>query len=146
MVAFGRDLASALVANACALSRAVAAEGLDVVAADRGFTASHQVLVLTGRTRVADVASASEAASILCTPVRLGTKNGGEAEPGLRLGTCEVTRRGMDTAAMARATRLVRRLVLDGESPVSVRPDVRELLARFAETRYGSPRPPARNG
>lgn len=136
MVAFGRDYASAVVANARALAAALAAEGFDVVAADRGYTASHQVLVRTEGTRVADVAGALEGASVLGTLVRLVTRNGGEPEPALRFGTCEVTRRGMGGDAMARVGRLLRRLLLDGESPEHVRSDVRELLAGFTTARY----------
>jgi glycine hydroxymethyltransferase len=139
MVAFGRDYAGAVVGNARALGRALAAECFDVVAADRGFTASHQSLVITAGTRVPDVGRTLEAASILCTLVRVVRRNGGEPEPALRLGTCEVTRRGMSGDEMGRVARLMRRLLLDGESPERIQSEVRDLLAGFGTVRYAFP-------
>jgi glycine hydroxymethyltransferase len=141
MLAFGRDYASAVVGNARALGRALAAEGFDVVAAERGFTASHQTLVITAGARVADVGPALEAASILCTPVRVVRRNGGEPEPALRLGSCELTRRGMGRDEMGRVARFIRRLLLDGESPDRVQADVRDLLAGFGTVHYAFPGP-----
>jgi glycine hydroxymethyltransferase len=139
MVAFGRDYASAVVANARALGRALLAEGFDVVAADRGCTASHQILVLTAGMRVADVGRALETASIHCTLVRIVRRNGSEPETALRLGTCESTRRGMGVEEMGRVARLLRRLLLDGESPERIRAEVRDLLAAFGTVRYAFP-------
>ncbi|MDA0878273.1 MAG: serine hydroxymethyltransferase, partial [archaeon] len=46
--AFGVDYAHDTVANAKALAAALAAEGFDVLAEDRGYTASHQVLTRHG--------------------------------------------------------------------------------------------------
>jgi glycine hydroxymethyltransferase len=139
MVAFGRDYASAVVANARALGRALLAEGFDVVAADRGCTASHQVHALIAGARVADVGRALEAASIHCTLVRVVRRNGGEPEPALRLGTCESTRRGMGVEEMGRVARLLRRLLLAGESPERIRAEVRDLVGAFSTVCYAFP-------
>jgi len=45
---FGTDYAKDIVANAKSLATALAAEGFDVLAEDRGYTASHQVLTRHG--------------------------------------------------------------------------------------------------
>jgi len=136
MIAFGQEYAQQVVANARALGRALAAEGFVVVAAERGFTDSHQVLLTTRGCRVADVRAVLEAGTVLCTPVPLLLDAGRVPEPGLRLGTAEVTRRGMGPDEMVSIARIFRRLLLDGDSPERVAGAARELMTRFTAVRY----------
>ena len=136
MMAFGREYATAIVANARGLGAALADEGFAVVGADRGFTASHQVLMLTARCRVPNPGKVLESAGLLCTPVRLVTERGGAPQPGLRLGTSEVTRRGMAAPEMKVAASLMGRLLLHAEPPSAAAGDIRELATQFSTARY----------
>jgi glycine hydroxymethyltransferase len=136
MVAFGRDYAAALVANARALGQALVNEGFQVMGSHLGFTSSHQTLLLLPGVRVADVMAALQAASILSSPVNVIRQNGAKPEPALRLGPNDPTRRGMGPGEMAVTARLLRRLLLDGEAPERVASAVRELRAAFPGVHY----------
>ncbi|MEM3536648.1 MAG: hypothetical protein QXF44_02605, partial [Candidatus Bathyarchaeia archaeon] len=54
----------------------------------------------------------------------------------VRLGTCEVTRRGMKESEMERIADLINRTVKEGENPEKVRRDVAKLCAEFQKVEY----------
>ncbi|PYM12250.1 MAG: serine hydroxymethyltransferase, partial [Candidatus Rokuibacteriota bacterium] len=139
LVAFGREYAGAIVANARALGGALAAEGFTIAAADLGFTSSHQVLVLPDGWRAPDAAAALERAGIQCSLVALHRAADAPAVTGLRLGTSGVTRRGMTPAEMKVAARLMARALLHVEDGEVIRKEVRELRAAFPDVRYTFP-------
>jgi glycine hydroxymethyltransferase len=137
--AFGEAYARDTVANARALAEALAAEGFDVLAADRGFTRSHQVVTRHGASDSgagAKAAQTLEAAGIITNMNMLP----GDTKPlhpsGLRLGSQELTRVGMGKAEMQEVARFFARALLKGEDPAKVRRDVKEFKARFQEVRY----------
>jgi glycine hydroxymethyltransferase len=109
----GGRYAHACIANAQRLGAALAARGFDVLAADRGYTASHHLAVHAGAA-VARLAEAGIHASAATANV-------------LRLGTQELTRRGFGEAAMDTIADLMARVLVHGESPATVREDVRAL-------------------
>jgi glycine hydroxymethyltransferase len=112
----GGQYARACIANARRLGAALAARGLDVLAADRGYTASHHLAVHAPAASAARLADAGIHASAATATV-------------LRLGTQELTRRGFGEAAMDDVADLMGRVLLDGEPPSAVREDVRALRA-----------------
>jgi len=137
MVAFGRDYARAIVANAQALAGALAAAGFTVAGAEQGFTSSHQVLVYPRGIRVEDITTAMATARILCSLVPL--RAGDEIVTGLRLGTSSVTRRGMTPVEMRELARLMTRLLLHAEDPAIIGKEVRALRASFPTVQYAFP-------
>jgi glycine hydroxymethyltransferase len=137
MVAFGRDYARAIVANAQALAGALAAAGFTVAGAEQGFTTSHQVLVYPRGIRVEDITTAMATARILCSLVPL--RAGDETVTGLRLGTSSVTRRGMTPVEMRELARLMTRLLLHAEDPAIIGKEVRALRASFPTVQYAFP-------
>lgn len=139
LVAFGREYAEAIVANARALGRALAAEGFTIAAADLGFTSSHQVLVLPDGWRAPDAPAALERGGLQCSLVPLHRTADAPAVTGLRLGTSGVTRRGMEPAEMKVAARLMARTLLHLEDGDVIRKEVRELRAAFPGVRYAFP-------
>ena len=114
MLAFWKDYARDVVANAQALARALDAEGVPVLARDQGHTRSHLILFEPGTRDATEAVRLLEAAGLFATPVRLPT---GSPLKGIRMGTASVTRRGMGTGEMAAIAIFVRRVVLDGEDP-----------------------------
>ena len=100
---FGNDYARDIVSNAKALAVALAAEGFDVLAEDRGYTASHQVLTRHGEI---DSGAGRKAAEILeqsgiITNMNMLPGDTKAMQPsGLRLGVPELTRVGMGTDEM----------------------------------------------
>jgi glycine hydroxymethyltransferase len=137
--AFGVDYAHDTVANAKALAAALAAEGFDVLAEDRGYTASHQVLTRHGTSDSGagrDAAALLETAGIVTNMNMLPGDTKAMSPSGLRLGTQELTRHGMGPSEMEEVAALYRRLLIDGEDATRVRLDVRELRSGFADVQY----------
>jgi glycine hydroxymethyltransferase len=135
MLAFGKAYASAVVQNAQALARALDEEGLVVVGKDRGFTQSHVVLVDMTRTRGGiEALHWLEAAHIACTPTGLPKTH--PTRGALRLGSAACTRKGMTEGEMKEVARLIRRVVVDREDPITVGRDVALLASSFTEVHY----------
>jgi glycine hydroxymethyltransferase len=132
--AYGPVLAEQMVANAQALARALTAEGFTLVAADRGFTQTHQIFLELG-----DDAKQFEvrcnAANILLSDVALTGDRARGQRSGSRLATHEVTRQGMEEPQMVQIARLIRRAT-DGEDPATVGRDVETLLQPFQSLTY----------
>jgi glycine hydroxymethyltransferase len=124
--AFGRDYAAAVVANARALARAIAAEGVDVLGAAEGFTCSHQILLECGgygSNAAIELQHRLEDASILADLV-------------VRFGTQQVTRVGMGETEMKAIAELIADVVLRRREAGDVRADVAALASGFRTLRF----------
>jgi glycine hydroxymethyltransferase len=124
MKKFGKAYARQVISNAQTLAKTLHDYGFPVVCHHLGFTQSHQVLLDYGgyeQGRV--VAEKLQRANVI-------------VDCGVRLGTCEITRRGMKENEMERIAELIRRTVTDGEKPESVKKDVVELCAEFQKIEY----------
>ncbi|MES2154983.1 MAG: serine hydroxymethyltransferase [bacterium] len=136
---YGAAYARDTVDNARAFGEAMAAEGFDVIAAERGFTRSHQVVTRHGATDSGAGAVAAqklEDAGIITNMNMLP----GDSKPlqpsGLRLGVQELTRVGMTKRDMAEVARLFARVLLKGDAPAAVRKDVVTLKSRHQAVKY----------
>ncbi|GAT70608.1 glycine hydroxymethyltransferase [Planomonospora sphaerica] len=120
----GPAYADRCLANATALAAALAGEGFAVVAAERGWTASHHVAVDAAAFGGGDEAARRLAAGgVFLSGIGLPGQAPGEPMRGLRIGTQEVTRRGLGPDAMRGIAVLARRLLIDAEDPAKVLPD-----------------------
>ena len=136
---FGADYARDIVANAKALAAALAAEGFDVLAEDRGYTASHQVL-----TRHGDIDSGAgkkaaeklEKSGIITNMNMLPGDSKAMSPSGLRLGVQELTRHGMGREEMEQVAECFRRVLLDNEDPSKVKTTVNSIRSNFQEVKY----------
>jgi len=138
MQAFGKDYAGQIVKNAQALAGELCGLGFNVLAKDRGFTQSHQVLVNCG-----EPGSGGEAAVLLERANIILNKNiipGDGTNPknprGIRIGVQEMTRFGMKEDEMKQIAKFIKRVVLDKESPESVGKEVAAFRADFQTVRY----------
>jgi len=124
MLRFGEEYARRVVRNARVLAKALHEGGLSVWGADRGFTASHQVLIpapsLEEGRRMRD---RLEAADII-------------VDAGVRLGTQELTRKGMGEEEMEQVAELICDLLVGGLSPRSVKRRVHRLVDQFPDVHY----------
>ncbi len=137
--AFGNEYAEDIVANAKALGAALAAEGFDVLAEERGYTASHQVVTRHGDVDSGagrDAAATLEQAGIVTNMNMLPGDTRALAPSGLRLGTPELTRVGMGTDEMQDVARFFARALLEGEEVSSVKRDVAEFKGEFQTVHY----------
>jgi len=137
--AFGEQYARDTVRNAKALAAALATEGFDVLAEDRGFTASHQVLTRHGETDSGagrKAAAMLEEAGIITNMNMLPGDTKAMTPSGLRLGVQELTRHGMGTTEMEEVATCFRRVLIDQEDPSTVKTRVNQIRSDFTEVRY----------
>ena len=136
---FGTKYAQDIVANAKVLASSLAAEGFDVLAEERGFTASHQVLtrhggIDSGAGRKA--ASILEDAGIITNMNMLPGDTKAMSPSGLRLGVQELTRHGMGVNEMEEVAECFRRVLIDNEDPGKVKERVNSIRSEFQEVKY----------
>jgi len=124
MKKFGKQYAAQVVKNAQALAKALGDFGFPVVCRKFGFTRSHQVFLdYGGYKRGRAVAEKLEKANLI-------------ADCGVRLGACEVTRRGMKEREMREIAVLMKRVIMDKEEPAKVKKDAIKLAREFKEVAY----------
>ena len=137
---FGADYARDIVANAQALGAALSSEGFDVLAEERGFTESHQVLTRHGGP---DSGAGMRAAQTLedcgiITNMNMlpGDTKAMSGPSGLRLGVPELTRVGMGVDEMQDVARFFARALIHGDDPSSVSSEVSTFKSDFQTVRY----------
>lgn len=135
---FGPAYARTCIANARGLAAALAAEGLPVHGpAAKGYTLSHHVAVQAASFGGGTTASRRlEPANILTSGIGLPLPLLENDYNGLRIGTQEITRWGMQPDDMPAIARLIARVLLKGEDPTAVQPDVIALRHRFQSLHY----------
>ena len=136
---FGADYARDIVRNAQAFGAAMAAEGFDVLAEGRGYTASHQILTRHGEQDSGAGAKAAqllEDAGIITNMNMLPGDTKAMTPSGLRLGVQELTRVGMGVDQMQDVARLYARVLLHSEDTTAVKADVRELKGQYQTVHY----------
>ena len=136
---YGASYAKDTVANAQALGAALAAEGFDVLAEERGFTKSHQVVTRHGAVDSGagkQAAATLEEAGIITNMNMLPGDTKATNPSGVRIGVQELTRVGMGKGEMSQVARFYARALLKGEDPKKVKADVKAFKARFQAVKY----------
>jgi glycine hydroxymethyltransferase len=124
MKSFGRAYAEQVIRNSRALAKALYDYGFPVKCPDLGFTQSHQVILDYGSAEQGrKIAERLQEANII-------------VDCAIRLGTCEVTRRGMGEAEMLKIAELIKRAAVDMENPEAIRRDVAKLCSEFSRVKY----------
>ena len=119
----GGKYAKQVIANSKALAKSLHEGGVPVKCADCGFTGSHQVyLDMTDTKEIERFAQKLEDANLI-------------VDHGIRIGTCEATRRGMKPKDMERIAELIAR-VYKGEEPAKVRREATRLRRQFNRILY----------
>jgi glycine hydroxymethyltransferase len=131
---FGPAYAAAVVANARALGGALSRLGHELLLADRGFTACHQLVWVVGdRDNAMARFQRLEAAGLHVNVIRVPY---GRTEYGFRVGTAELTRRGMGVDEMLEVGQLLASAFADAGSGGRTAAAVASLSSRFAGLRY----------
>jgi len=124
MKEFGKEYAGQVIRNAKALAKNLHSYGLPVKCPHLGFTESHQLILdFGGYERGREIAQKLQQANIIVDCV-------------IRIGTCEITRRGMREGEMAKIAELIKRTVLDGENPEKIKGEVARLCSEFQDIQY----------
>jgi glycine hydroxymethyltransferase len=130
MIEFGKFYMAQIVRNSKALAKALDERGIPVLCADRGYTQSHQVIA-----RVKPFGGGLEVAHRLARANIITNKNlvpGDKPEDwdrpsGLRMGTIEATRLGMNEADMATIAEFIARVLVKNEDPEQVGRDAMDF-------------------
>jgi glycine hydroxymethyltransferase len=124
MKEFGRPYATQVVNNAQALAKTLSDYGFPAVCPAYGYTKSHQVFLDYGGYKAGRaIAERLEKANII-------------ADCGVRLGTCEATRRGMKEREMQEIATFMKRVIIDKEKPLKVKKDSIKLAGEFQRVAY----------
>ncbi len=127
MLEFGNVYMAQIVKNAKALGKALEARGIPMLASERGYTETHQIIA-----NVREFGGGLDVAHQLAEANLITNKNlipgdtpaDWDRPSGLRIGTIEVTRLGMMEADMDTIAEFFQRVLIDGEDTDSVRRDV----------------------
>ena len=127
MITYGKAYMAQIVRNAQALGAALAHRGIPVLGAHKGYTTTHQVIA-----DVRQFGGGLEVAQRLARANIITNKNLIPADRpedwdhpgGLRLGTTEVTRLGMQEAEMETIADFIARLLIEQAAPEEVIDDV----------------------
>lgn len=136
---YGEAYALHTVQSARALGNALAHEGFDVLALERGFTQSHQIVTRHGPQDSGAGAVAAqrlEQAGIITNMNMLPGDTKPLTPSGLRVGVQELVRVGMGEGDMLQVARFYARVLLKGEDPAAVKRDVVAFKSRFQSVRY----------
>ncbi len=134
----GEAYADCCIGNARALATALEREGIAVHrAAGRPYTDSHHLALPSGPHGGGQAAAKHLApANLLLCGIGLPLPPVAGDLNGIRIGTQEVTRFGMDEAAMGEVARLMARVMISKEDPARVRADVIALRKNYQQLRF----------
>jgi len=139
MLSFRDDYPKQVIANAKAFARAIADQGLAVEGdAENDFTDTHQILLRTTPRNGAFIADRLEANNVITNPQALYDDPSFAAASGVRMGTQEMTRHGMNEADFRELAALVSEMISDSSNkPKDMwREKVKAFRARFTNMRY----------
>jgi len=124
MKKFGRQYSNQVIRNSRALAEALDQAGVPVRCRDYGYTASHQVLLDMDRLKDGEH-----------VPDRLLEANV-IVDRGIRLGTCEMTRRGMQEKDMNEVGEIISKIISGQQTPNAAKKRVTALAGKFREVMY----------
>ena len=136
MLEFGEAYAKQTIKNAKALAQALYERGFNVLCEDLGFTESHQVAV-----NLKDIRSASDIARELADNNVILNKNllpsddrdNSDNPSGIRIGTQEITRRGLKEKEMDEVAEFIKRVAVGREN---IKDEVTEFMSQYTTLDY----------
>jgi glycine hydroxymethyltransferase len=121
---FGKAYAEQVIRNSQTLAKSLYDYGFPVICQHLGFTQSHQVILdYGGYEKGRAFAEKLQRANIIVDCV-------------VRIGTCEITRRGMKGDEMLRIAEMIKRAAIDAEPPENIKKDVAKLCSEFQKVKY----------
>ena len=139
MIGYRDEYQPQVIGNARAFANALAGHGLSIEGdADNGYTDTHQVLVRGAPGSGGDMASRLECNNIITNPQAFYDDSSFAAASGIRLGTQEMTRFGMNEADFEELAELLASVLREGDStdPGTRRNEVIRFRQRFTRMRY----------
>lgn len=136
MLEFGEAYAKQIIKNSQALAQGLYERGFDVLCEDQGFTKSHQIAV-----DLRSIRSASDIAKDLADNNVVLNKNllpdddvdNSDNPSGIRIGTQEITRRGLKEKEMDEVAEFIKRVAVDCEN---IKNEVTEFMSHYTTLDY----------
>ncbi len=132
---YGHAYAEQVVRNSKALGQSLYDNGIDMIGAHKGFSESHMVLALLDEPSGPIVKRLAQA-NIICNTCPDPKAPDGAVETGLRIGTSELTRKGLTESEMAVVGELMARVIKDPSQVEEVKKEVQELVNAFPEQHF----------
>ncbi|MCB0257435.1 MAG: serine hydroxymethyltransferase, partial [Anaerolineae bacterium] len=139
MIEYGEIYMARIVRNAQALGAALEGRGIPMLGAQKGFTRTHQVIADVRRFGGGlEVGHLLARANIVTNKNLLpgDTPEDWDRPSGLRMGTIEVTRYGMDESEMDTIADFMARVLVEGQSPSVVAEEVVEFRQGYQTLYY----------
>ncbi|UTB33800.1 MAG: serine hydroxymethyltransferase [Methanobacterium sp. ERen5] len=136
MLEFGSAYAKQIIKNAKALAQELYELGFNVLCEDQGFTESHQLAMdVSNIGRAAKLAKDLEANNVILNKNLFpwDDVNRSDDPSGMRIGTQEITRRGLKEAEMAEIAQFIKKVTVDGKN---VEKDVTEFIKQYNTVKY----------
>ena len=136
MLEFGAQYADQIIKNAQILALNLHELGFNVLCEDQGFTESHQVVFdVSNIGRASEFAKTLEANNIILNKNLLPWDNVNRSDDpsGIRVGTQEITRRGLKESHMGEVAEYIKKVVMDGKS---VKDEVTEFINQYTTVHY----------
>ena len=136
MLEFGEAYAKQIIKNAQALGQAMYERGFNVLCEDLGFTKSHQIAVdLTNIRSASDIAKELADNNVILNKNLLpGDNRDNSDDPsGIRIGTQEITRRGLKEKEMDEVAEFIKRVAVDKEN---IADEVAEFMSQYTKLDY----------
>lgn len=136
MLEFGRDYADQIVKNAKALAQSLYELGFEVLCENQGFTESHQIAMDVKKIgSAAKMAKNMEANNIILNKNLLpwDDRKRTDDPSGIRLGTQEITRRGLKEAQMQEVAEFIKMVAMDNKN---VKNEVTEFMNQYTKVHY----------
>ncbi len=130
MKEYGKAYGTQIINNSKALAKALDAYGFKILGKEKGYTETHLLLMDAGRLVEIPPAKYLERARILCSDDFSGNS------PEIRIGTPEVTRRGMKEKDMETIALFFKRALIDKEDEEVIARDVEVFSRKFTGCEY----------
>jgi glycine hydroxymethyltransferase len=128
MKKYGKAYAEQTIKNAKILARMLDEFGFKVIAKELDYTESHQVIMEENDTD--EKLNLLEKSNIIANDCPLNQSKG------IRFGTQEMTRFGMKEKEMEKIAEFIERILIEKESPFTVKSEVIEFRSNFQELKY----------
>lgn len=128
---FGQVYGKQIIRNSKALGKYMAEKGFIIIGAERGYSDTHLILA-----DVSEFGSGLAISKVLEESNILCSDDFGQSDKEIRIGTAEVTRRGMKEAEMEKIADYFKRVIIDREDPAGVARDVSAFTRNYLGCEY----------
>jgi glycine hydroxymethyltransferase len=136
MLEFGKDYAKQTIKNSQTLAQSLHELGFNVLCEDQGFTESHQLVMdVSDVKRATLLAKELESNNVILNKNLLPWDNVNDSDnpSGIRIGTQEITRRGLKEKEMFEIAEFIKKVAMDDKNILD---DVTEFMDQFTTIHY----------